>query len=61
MKIVCPCCGSPSDTHDYMDMCFTKNKHIKVAFGCCDCYTTFIVTYEPKYAVEVTEDLRIKE
>ena len=61
MEIICPCCGSASDTHEYMSMCFTEDNHIKVAFGCPDCDTTFIVAYEPKSAVEVTEDLRIKE
>lgn len=61
MKIVCPCCGSPSDIHDYMGMCFTENGHIKVAFGCPYCDATFVVTYEPKCIAEVTEDLRIKE
>lgn len=61
MKITCPCCGSSANAHEYMSMCFTEDNHVKVAFGCCDCDATFIVTYEPKYAVEVTEDLRIKE
>ena len=61
MEIVCPCCGSSSDTHEYMNMCFTEDNRIKVAFGCPDCDATFIVAYEPVYAVECTEDLRIRE